>query len=163
MSYVVTPLGLVQLKPRVRSILTTHELVRKVMFAHDRAEIDQAMAIVARCLADCRNHGASDLVVHWEEILQQQYRLWQHWSTPQPIPGTPKKRGRRKGHRDIPDDELFERMYEGRRRWFERHPQAKTMTQPQLLEAMNIYAHDASRVRRWCRQLEITWEFFSQR
>jgi hypothetical protein len=122
------------------------------------------MAIVARCLASARAHGAAELIAYYEDIQQQQYECWERWSAPQPIPLIPKKRGRTKGHRDIPDDDLFWRMYEGRFKWFEGHPRARTMTQAQLLEAMNIYpTDDTSRVRRWCRQLKIDWKFFSQR
>jgi hypothetical protein len=148
--------------PRVHSIINMHSLVLQVFMARDRATIDKAMAITGRCLAHARAHGAADLVAYWENILRQQFELWQRWSPPEPP--AKKKRGRPKGHRDIPDDEFFWRMYEGRIKWFKDHPGATTMTQGQLLAAMNIHpTDDTSRVRRWCRQLRINWEFFSKR
>jgi hypothetical protein len=162
-------IGMLYADPHLRALISEEipHPIQEVLFARSRDEITNAFANTAQLIGFAKTMGeqGADIARYWEDILHAQFVLSRHWVPPYgPPPPTPKKRGRPRGHRDIPDDDLFIKMMNGKAQWFRDHPRATTMTQGQLLEAMNIYAPgDSTRVRHWCRRLYIKWENFSQR
>jgi hypothetical protein len=150
---------------RIPSLLAASPLVSAALSAKTTAEFDKAMAIAARALADARAHGESALVAHLENIIQEQFHLWQYWSPPKPPSPKPNaKRGRRRESYDISNEELCSQMENARKKWFTTHPHCLEMTQRELLEAMGFHpTTETRRVREWCQRLKISWDVFRRR
>jgi len=145
-------------RPAVHSLLSTPALVGQVMFARTAGEVDQAMAIAARCLANVLRYGESELSEHYKDILRQQLAYWEHWSPPTPGKGRPEGSGRFKdaedfrltvisGLRAIRQQGIKATQLELARFWYQ-HDNDPTAEVDSLV----------AEIKRYCREFGVPWQ-----